>query len=166
MADQSLHIRPAVAEDADGLALLWRDNADTLTKLDPRFRLAPDGMERWRAAFLNELTRDQRHTVVAARDRTLVGCMTGLIMPNAPGFLPEQIGAITEMIVDSHGRGGGIGTGMLEMMSAWFVAHGITAIEAHAPVHNPIAQAFWRAIGAVEVTQQMRIKLPVVVPHA
>ena len=166
MADQSLHIRPALAADADGLALLWRDNADTLSKLDPRFRLAPDGMERWRMAFLSELARDQRYTVVASRDRTLVGCMTGLIVPNAPGLLPESIGTISELIVDSHGRGGGIGTGMLDMLMAWFAAHGITAVEAHVPVRNPIAQAFWRALGAVEVTQQMRVKMPTTVHHA
>src|ERR1700730_13281626 len=112
MTDQSLHIRPAIAEDANGLALLWRDNADTLTKLDPRFRLAPDGMERWCVAFLNGLVASNQYTVVVTRDRTLVGSMTGLIVPNAPGLLPEQIGKINEMIVDSHGRGGGIGTGM------------------------------------------------------
>lgn len=164
MTDQTLYIRTAAAEDAEALALLWRDNADTLAKLDPRFRLAPDGMARWREAFLAGLINTHRQTVVAVRNRTLIGCMTGQVMPNAPGFAPAEIGVITELIVDSHGRGGGIGTGMLETLSEWFRAHHVTVIEAHVPAHNPIAQAFWRALGAVEVTHYMRVKLPVKFP--
>jgi RimJ/RimL family protein N-acetyltransferase len=163
--DQSLLIRPANAEDADALALLWRDNADTLAKLDPRVRLAPDGMARWRAAFLTVLTNTNQHMVVTVRDRTPIGCMTGAIVPNMPGFLPDEIGVITELIVDSHGRGGGIGTGMLEAVTAWFSARQVTVVEANVPAHNPIAQAFWRALGAVEVSHQMRVKLPIKVPN-
>src|SRR5579864_7346643 len=159
MIDQALYIRPAAAEDAEALALLWRDNADTLAKLDPRFRLAPDGMARWREAFVAGLINANQQTVVAVRNRTLIGCMTGLIIPNTPGFVPTQLGAVTELVVDSHGRGGGLGTGMLESLSAWFTAHDVTVIEAHVPAHNPIAQAFWRALGAVEVTHLMRVKV-------
>src|SRR5579863_7169517 len=135
MTDQSLSIRPAVAEDAAALALLWRDNAETLTKLDPRFRIAPDGMERWRAAFLSNLARAEQHTVAAMRNRRLIGCMTGVIVSNMPGFLPDQTGIITELIVDSHGHGGGIGTGMLEMLYTWFAVHEVTVIEARVPVY-------------------------------
>jgi len=167
MVDQPLHVRPAAAEDADALVLLWRDNADTLARLDPRFHLAPDGMARWRAAFLAGLTNARQQTVVTVREHSggrpaVIGYMTGMIIPNAPGFLPDEIGAITELVVDSHGRGGGIGTGMLDTLSTWFTAQHVRVIEARVPASSPIAQAFWRAMGAVELTHHMRIKLPTV----
>ena len=155
-----LHIRPALAADSAALAVLWRDTADTLTRLDRRLRVAPDGLDRWRAAFVAGLSRSDQHSVVAMRGRTLIASMTGQINSNAPGFLPDRIGLISELIVDSHGRGGGIGTRLADALVQWFAAEGVTVIEARVPASNPIAQAFWRASGATDMYHYLRLKQP------
>ena len=154
----ALNIRPAVTSDSEALSVLWRDTAETLTRLDRRLRLAPDGVMRWRTAFVVGLDRPDQHTVVAERGRIVIGSMTGQINTNSPGFLPDQIGVISELIVDSHGRGGGIGTQMYDLLSQWFAAHGVTIIEARVPATNPIAQAFWRASGASDINHTLRLK--------
>jgi GNAT superfamily N-acetyltransferase len=154
----ALHIRPAVAADAETLGVLWRDTVETLTRLDRRLKLAPNAVDRWREAFVAGLSRADQYSVVAVRDRAIIAGMTGQIIPNAPGFLPEKMGLISELIVDSHGRGGRIGTQLYEALGAWFSSHDVTLIEARVPAANPIAQAFWRALGAADVYQYLRLK--------
>ena len=157
-SSMALLIRPAQAADSETLARLWRDTAETLTRLDRRLRIAPDGEARWQAAFVAGLDQADQHTVVALRGRTIIAAMTGQLGHNLPGFLPEKLGIITELIVDSHGRGGGIGTQLYEALAGWFTTQGVTMIEARVPAANPIAQAFWRASGAAEIYQVLRLK--------
>ena len=155
-----LRIRPAIAADSEALGVLWRETADILTRLDRRLRLAPDGLDRWREAFVDGLRRADQHTVVAVRDRAVIAGMTGQINANSAGFLPDRIGIISELIVDSHGRGGGIGTQLVDALGNWFANQGITLIEARVPASNPIAQAFWRASGATDIYHYLRLKQP------
>ena len=152
-------IRPATPNDAERLSLIWRESMDTLTRLDPRVQVAPDGTDRWREAFLVDLRRADRHTVIAARGLKVVAAMTGAILPNTPGMLPERIGAVILLIVDAHGQGGGIGTEMFRALSEWFAANAISSVTVEVPTREPIAQAFWRALGASEITDKMWVKL-------
>jgi hypothetical protein len=48
---------------------------------------------------------------------------------------------------------------MFDALCDWFKERGITAIEARVPSRHPIAQAFWRALGASELYEQMWLKL-------
>ncbi len=157
MADPEM--RRAEAADLDGLSLIWQETAETLSRLDIRYRVAPDGAAQWRAAFLKALDDPNRCCIVAVRRGTVIGYMIGAVQPNAPGLLPEQIGMVIEMAVDSHGRGGRIGTGMFDLLSAWFREQGIQNVELRVPYRNAIAQAFWRAIGATQLYDHMWLKL-------
>lgn len=154
-----LEFRRAEAADLDGLTAIWQETAETLSKLDSRYRIAPNGADRWGAAFLNGLDDPDRCSIVALRRGTLIGYMIGVVQPNLPGLLPEQIGIVSELAVDSHGRGGGIGTGMFDLLSAWFKARGIGQVEVRVASRNAIAQAFWRAMGATQLYDQLWIKV-------
>ena len=154
-------VRPASSDDAERLALIWRESMDTLTRLDSRVQVAPDGTDRWREAFLIELRRADRHTIIALRGTHMVAAMTGAIVANAPGLLPERIGAVVMLIVEAHGQGGGIGTAMFTALSSWFAANAITVISVEVPTREPIAQAFWRALGASETAHKLSVRLRV-----
>ncbi len=154
-----LEIRFATADDVDGALAIWQETAETRARLDSRYRVASDGLARWRAAFLSGLAEPNRCTAVALRRGALIGYMIGVVQPNLPALLPEQIGVLLELAVDSHGRGGGIGTQLFELLSSWFRERGIQQVELRVPARDAIAQAFWRALGATQLYDYMWVKL-------
>jgi len=159
MRDSELHIRSALAADADGLLPIWQETVETMTRLDSRYRIAANGAERWRASFVAGLSDPDRHTALILRGDKPIGYMVGTVQANAPGLLPEMIGVIVELSVDSHGQGGGVGTQLFATLSDWFKTRGVSHIELRVPSRNPIAQAFWRALGATSLYDQLWIKL-------
>ncbi len=159
MISHELSVRPAITADAEPLARIWVETIETLGRLDPRFRAAPAGAERWRTAFVAGLADRDRLTVVALRGEVLSGYLIGAAQPNLPGLLPPQIGVVLDLAVDSHGRGGGVGTEMFRLLSAWLRTRGIDRVEVRVAARNPIAQAFWRALGATEFYDTLGLKL-------
>ena len=89
----------------------------------------------------------------------VVGYIIGSVVGNIPGLPAEHHGYVTELAVDSHGKAGGIGRALFDEMRKWFAARGVTHVEARVPVRHAIAQAFWRALGASELYEQMWLKL-------
>jgi len=76
-----------------------------------------------------------------------------------PGPRPVPVGYITELAVDAHAKSSGIGTALLDALKGWFQQTRVHHIEVRVPSHHAIAQAFWRAIGAVKLYDQMWLKL-------
>ncbi len=155
----TLEVRRALAADLEAAGRIWQESAETLSQLDPRYRTAPDGLERWKSARLAGLANPDQCLFVALRRGEVMAYLCGTLKPNLPGLLPEQIGVIDELAVDSHGHGGGPGRLLLEAMIGWLRERGISRVEIRVPRQNAIAQAFWRAIGAREWYDLMWFKV-------
>lgn len=143
----TITVRPTSAVDAEALSTIWLETYETLGQLDARIQVRPDGAERWAEALREALLRPETVAFTAHRRGQAVGALLGAIHPNRPGLYPDQIGVIDELIVDSHGHGGGHGRLLLDAASARFIAAGLTRVEIRVPTQNVIAQAFWRANG-------------------
>ena len=89
----------------------------------------------------------------------VLGYIIGSMVSNIPGLPMEHHGYVTELAVDSHGKAGGIGRNLFDALKAWFRERHVTHIEARVPARHPVAQAFWRALGASELFEQMWLKL-------
>jgi L-amino acid N-acyltransferase YncA len=153
-------VRRAQATDAEALARLWQESAELLAAADRRWRMAPDGVAQWSAAFTAWLGRDDGAVFVAERKGHALGYVIGGVVPNRPGFDPAQIGAVIELAIDSHGRGdGGIGTQLIAALTAWLTTRGVSQLEVRVPTAQPIAQAFWRASGATVMANEMWLKV-------
>jgi ribosomal protein S18 acetylase RimI-like enzyme len=156
-------VRRAQVADLESMLPIWQETVETLVRADPRYTLAADAAIRWQSAVTDWLSRTDTVVFIAERKGAgskthVIGYMVGVIVPSAPGLVPEHYGCITELAIESHGKGGGIGRSLLEALREWFHQQGITRIEARVPSRNPIAQAFWRALGATELFEQMYIK--------
>ena len=155
-------VRRATPAHAEQMLALWQEAAEMLAKTDSRYHLAPDAAARWRHALQDWLARDDVALFVAestAQDGRVLGYIIGSIVANLPALVPERYGYVSDLAVDAHGKVGGIGRGLFEALKVWFHEQGISHVEARVPYRHPVAQAFWRAIGASELYEQMWIKI-------
>jgi ribosomal protein S18 acetylase RimI-like enzyme len=158
----SFVVRGATASDADNMLALWQEANQMLAKADSRYRLAPDAASRWTASLQDSLNRDDMAIFVAestVREGHLIGYIIGSIADSLPWLEPERYGYVSDLAVDSHGKASGIGRNMFDALKGWFRERGVLQVEARVPHRHPIAQAFWRALGASVVSELMWLKL-------
>lgn len=153
-------IRRALEGDSARIAAIWREAADALTKADARFQLAADAVEQFRAALAACFDNPQQAIFVATRaDGEVIGYIIGSVTDNAVGFLPAQIGVVNDLAIDFHAKSGRIGRELFKMLRGWFGAQGITHLKAEIAYRHPVAQAFWRAMGASKTHDTFWMKL-------
>jgi ribosomal protein S18 acetylase RimI-like enzyme len=155
-------VRRAAADDADKLLFIWQETADMLSKSDRHITFAPDAADCWRRDLLEWLQRDDVAVFVAESqiaEGKVLGYIVGSIANNPPVLTPRQYGYVSELAIDSHAKMGGLGRSMLEALKLWFKERNLTHIEARVPNRHAIAQAFWRALGASELYDQMWLRL-------
>ena len=155
-------VRRATPADADTMQFIWQETSDTLAKNDSRFRAAENAAAGWGKSLLEWMKRDDIAIFVAESKITegrVLGYIIGSVVTNVPGLPVEHHGYVTELAVDSHSKAGGIGRALFDDLRKWFAEHGVTHVEARVPVRHAIAQAFWRALGASELYEQMWLKL-------
>lgn len=152
-------VRRAQAADHDALRAIWQESATAFVKADPRYQLAPDAAAQWETALRGWLAQDATAIFVAEREGKVLGYIIGTLTDNLPGLLPARYGYVSDLAVDFHAKTGGVGRALLEKLKTWFLAQGVSHVEARVPYRHPVAQAFWRAIGADKVYEQMWLKL-------
>jgi len=155
-------VRRATAVDADGILFVWQETADMLARGDSRYRLAPNAAAIWRENLLQELTQGDRAIFVAeslVKEGHILGYIVGRLIEGEPTLQTERRGLVSDLAVDSHGKAGGIGRGLFDALKSWFRECGVSQVEARVPSRHPIAQAFWRALGASELYEHMWLKL-------
>jgi ribosomal protein S18 acetylase RimI-like enzyme len=155
-------VRRATSADIDKLQFIWQETSDTLAKGDGRFRLGEDAAAGWRKSLLEWLQRDDISIFVAESNLTegrILGYIVGSVVLNLPILQAAHLGYVTELAVDSHAKTSGLGRALFSALRSWFAERGVTQIEARVPVPHAIAQAFWRAMGASEMYEQMWLKL-------
>jgi ribosomal protein S18 acetylase RimI-like enzyme len=141
---------------------VWQEAADMLAKVDSRYRLAADAATRWQETLSAMLNRQDTAVFVAVskvRKGHILGYIVGSVVPNMPTFTVERIGLVSDLAVDSHGKVGGIGRSLFDALAKWLREQGIQQVVALVPHRHAIAQAFWRALGATALLDQMWLKL-------
>lgn len=151
-------IRSANAADIPKIAMLWHEKMILQQQSDRRLALLPDAPARWSSAAGEWLNNDCCRMNVALRDDEIVGYIIGWIQSSSPGLSPERIGVITDISVGVHSYQSGLGRILLEALRDWFCERGVVQLIAHVPRRQPVEQAFWRALGATELTDVMWIK--------
>lgn len=155
----SLEVRPAVVADVEKLTVIWHEHMHDLAQLDRRFRITEEAPTHYRNDLQAWLGREDARILVAERDGRLIGFVVGWQVKRPPVQIPETIGLISDLCVDGHARQGGVGSALLDGLRGWFKEHQIEVVEAHVPQSHPIAQAFWRALGATDYLHVVRYRL-------
>jgi ribosomal protein S18 acetylase RimI-like enzyme len=134
-----LTIRPARAEDLDALVRLL----EVLFSIEADFEPEAARQRRGLALMLDDPAR--RIVLVAARGREIVGMVTGqLVVSTAEGALSAWI---EDLVVDASARHGGVGSALLEAVSARARSLGATRLQLVADRANAPALAFYARMG-------------------
>jgi len=153
-------VRRALQSDSARMAAIWLESAEALAKADPRVQLAQNAAALWQSALEEWLNMPEMAIFVAVDDhQTVIAYIIGECVRNAPAFLPERYGVVRDLAVDYHAKSGRLGRELLEALRAWFAAQGITALEVRVPYRHPVAQAFWRALGAHKIADHFWLKV-------
>lgn len=148
-------VRAATATDIPALADLWHEK--TVLHADRRTALAPNARQAWTAAASTWLDDARIGFFVAVRDDDLIGYVVGQLQP-MPGMMPEQMGLIVDIALDTHGYHGGAGRAMVSALKDWFSANGANRTAVWTPHFDAVGQAFWRSLGASEWMDILWIK--------
>lgn len=159
-ATLNFNVRRAVQSDSARIAAIWLEAAEALAKAEPRLRLAENAPERWAAVLAEWLASPQAAVFVATdAQQDVVAYIVGECQTNLPPFLPERYGVVRDLAVDFHAKSGRLGRELLSALRTWFAEQGITALEVRVPYRHPVAQAFWRAIGAQKIADHFWLKV-------
>lgn len=158
-----LVVREGRPEDLDEVLRLWVQMVEFHADLDPSLRMRTDaeGQESMRLFLQACLENPDSRLFVAevAGREGLAGFLLAHIRTISPIALPPTTGYISDICVEEELRRQGIGRALYLAAREWFREHGQSIIRLNAATANPVSQAFWRAMGAVEQMVVMRIEL-------
>ncbi len=153
-----VEIRRAGPEDLQSMASLWLENMALQQLGDRRVRLAQDSVE-CRVHALQGWLQDLSYCVlVALASRQVAGYIVGCERPGPAGMLPERQGHMLELTVGLHTDMNGLGGRLWPPLQNWFRQRGLEEIIVHVPLRQPVEQAFWRSMGAIEMTGMFWMK--------
>ena len=142
--------RPMHAADLNLLSEFWYDRMVLLQQFNPRIRLMRDARAQWELQLLTRLDDPSHLTFTAELNQEIIGGIVGVIQPNSPGLLPEQIVSVSEFMVDLHSPqvNAGVGRVMINALRERVAAMGLEQVEVLVSMQASVEQAFWRGIGA------------------
>jgi ribosomal protein S18 acetylase RimI-like enzyme len=110
--------------------------------------------------FLGTQMRDEDAAVfVAERDRRIVGYVYAGLEPQSWKELREAAGFIHDVVVDEEGRGGGVGTALIEAAMEWLRSRGAPRVVLWTAERNESAQRLFARLGfrrtMIEMTREL-----------
>jgi hypothetical protein len=143
-------VRPTLEADLPHLVHIWYEKWTLLSQADQRVRLASDAKERWTSGVRAWVEAADMHMVSALTGDIPVGYAVGSIMDAPLGLIPEKMGVVMDIALDGHRNYPGAARMLIGVLRGWFAAHGVEQIVVWAARRQPVEQAFWRSLGAVE----------------
>lgn len=154
-------IRLLQAGDVDTVAQLWTELVEYHRELDTSLPpAAPQGAKRYARRLSDRLSDPMSRVLVAEVDGKVIGYVLGVVVDLAPEmFTQEASGFLADIFVAQAYRHTGIGTALVDNLSAWFKEKGLRYFEWHVAARNTESLAFWESIGGREVMRRMRAEI-------
>lgn len=154
-------IRPAQAIDALTIGTLWEKLVTYHHDLDDQLPVAAaNGGQRYARRIEDHLEDSHTHIVVAEANGEIIGFILGVIVDMAPEMFEQTVaGFLADVFVEEAYRGQGIGRKLVQALSDWFRARGITHIELYVAARNHTGREFWDALGGRDVMVRMRLDI-------
>ena len=133
--------------DLDQIAGLWLELANHINPLDGFYQIAPDARAKY-TDYLRRVFGDRDHMVfVADAGEGLAGFAMGRVNRNPSVVVPDRVGYIENVFIQSDKRRSGIGKALCERLLEWFRGKRITHVELFYQTENSGAAAFWHRMG-------------------
>ncbi|MBN1135753.1 MAG: GNAT family N-acetyltransferase, partial [Anaerolineae bacterium] len=133
------------------------------TELDPALDMHTDSeaLESMRTYLQAGLENPDSRLLVAEIPHApgLAGFLFAHVRTISPLAVPPTAGFISDICVDDHLRRHGIGRELFLTARDWFRERGQTIVRLNVAATNPVAQAYWRALGLQELMLVMQAEL-------
>ena len=157
---EEVRIRRAAMEDREAVGQLWLELMTHHAGLDPEaFRLADDALAQWYEIFEGRLVNENSLLLVAEAGGQVVGFIKGSIGEDGPVLVRRPYGYVGEISVTARYQRHGVGKRLYEALVARFRERGFAEIRLQISAHNPVSDAFWRAMGFSPYLLHMRCPL-------
>lgn len=143
-----MNIRAATINDLPCLADLLQEYQVILTQSDPRLAALLTA-DRGGVGLLNRRIVSLDGSLLLAE--VACGDIGGFIVGH---IRDDQIGVVELLVLDAHRYHGGVGRQLWLGLRDWFLAQHVKRIIISVPRYYTVHQAFWRALGAVEWTNE------------
>jgi ribosomal protein S18 acetylase RimI-like enzyme len=98
--------------------------------------------------WLKNIHEEDSFTVLVVEENAaIVGFAVGMVQQNKPLYLPETIGNIGMLIIDSKYRRKCFGTLLYNRLCDWFKSKDVGEIQLTTETNNEIAKRFWESFG-------------------
>ncbi|MGH0036152.1 MAG: N-acetyltransferase family protein [Myxococcota bacterium] len=152
-------VRRARERDLGAVVDLWIAITRHHEAADPLFTLRPDArgeVER----LVRAMWSDPDVALFVWEDRRGVAGLCIVRVDRAPPILEEDRRAeITDLMVETEHRRGGIGSALVRRAIAWVEEQGVRRVEVRVASRNPEGQAFWRAKGFGDLMDVLQKRL-------
>jgi len=145
--NEDILIRPAEADDLDGIVYLWQEMMDLHIEQDATFTLRENAVDVYRPYAEDCIGNGAKLTLAAEEHGEVIGYLFGEIISPAPVYPGRKWGFINEISVSEMHRNMGLGTELLHQAERWFFKNDVERIECRIGINNPISQRFWKKHG-------------------
>lgn len=157
----SVDIRPARPDEADHvlalLGALWAE----MEVQDPRFRIAPDALDRMRRVLPERLRAWGFGVMVAVADETCVGVQTVTFFEAVPLYTTDPAIVLMETYVQPEFRGLGVGRALVDAALQWGAERGAVQARVGVLAQASTSRTFWERAGA----QALEVHYTLPIPH-
>lgn len=152
-------VRRAGARDLESVTALWLAIGEHHAGLGPAFALRPDARAEARELLRALLCDADVAAFLYEEDGRALGLCLARVDRAPPIGVESRRAEITDLGVAPERRRGGIGRLLVERARAWLVERGARRVEVRVAVRNPEGQAFWRALGFVDLVDVLEQRL-------
>ena len=152
-----LTIRPAAAQDYDGLCEIITEVDEIHRQQCPHIFQKPPGPARERAYILERLA-DEDHGLFVAKVSGRVAGFLHLVARDAPPIpilVPRRLAMVDSLVVRRDLRRAGVGRVLMERAEQWAREQGAAELELNVFEFNTDAIAFYRSLGYGTRTRRM-----------
>lgn len=150
--------RKASENDATAISLLWAEEFDYHSSLDPLYKRNEES-EKGIAEFIAKAVNDEDTFIYIAKlNDTIVGFVWCEIDKKPPCFTNRSYGIVSDIAVAKEQRGKGIAKELLKQALEWFKSKSISHIETRVLQSNPLATKFWQSSGFKPYLEILRYK--------
>lgn len=158
----SVEVRRCRLEDAMAVGELWIALLEDGGSHSQYYIPADDALDRWKSDFPGWISSKDRYLGVAKVDTKIVAFIHACAWDLPPVFERVNEIFVNEIYVAPEHRKKGIARTLLESVSEWATTQGASNIRATAISNKSDSIAFWKSMGARELTTDFVIQLD---PH-
>ncbi len=154
-------IRPAVADDAEAVSILWTEMSEDHRRYDAEvWCWSKNARQHWRDELVAWLD-DPDMVVLVAQDAAgrLIGYSVAHVKTSSPIFEDSRLGKVWDLCVTTAHRGKGLGEALMEEVFKCLKENGADSAILHVATANPAAIGLYEKLGMRPVMQRMFKKL-------